>query len=388
MNIKTFFFALTLICAASPAHAQVATDSGAFFVRLGKDTIAVERYVRTPHTLKAEAVLRTPETRLYKLNLTFREDGRVSWYEVQNNPAPGVASTTPVLRTVITYGTDSARIQGWVAAVPHQGKAIAATPDMIPLQMPFYSTYETALRRARKANTDTTTINMLSAAGPFPYMVTFGRADSVTLSSPISGTMTGRFGTDGTLRSLDGEQTTFKVNVTRAKWADTDAYLKRFAAQDSAGKPFGPLSPRALASGVLQGDIMVEYGQPSRRGRKIFGGIVPWGEVWRTGANEATTIRFVDTVQINGATIPAGKYSLWTIPDTAGWQLIINRQTGQWGTRYDEAQDLVRIPVETQTLSTPVETFKIEFAPAVNDETVMTMMWDRTKVIVPIRRKK
>ena len=389
MNIYGTILAVSLLAAAAPVQAQVA-DSGAFFVRLGKDTIAVERYVRTAHSLKAEAALRTPQTRAYTLTVTFKDDGGVSWYEIQNKPVAGVKNPVPVMRSVTTYGADSATVQPWYAAQMMSARKIPAKPDMIPLQLPFYSTLETALLRARKTESDSVAMTMLSTSGPIVYHVRFGPADSVRLVQPGAGAIVARMDTRGRLLALNGEATTFKIRVTRAKWADIDAYLKRYAAAEAAGQAIGPLSPRdsAVTTTDKLDDIVVGYGRPSKRGRVIFGGIVPWDEVWRTGANEATDIRFADTVQIAGATVPAGRYTLWTIPRASGdWELIISKQTGVWGTSYDAKQDLVRVPVKTERVAVPVETFTIELKPGPASAAIMTMTWDRTRVVVPISKK-
>jgi len=368
------------------ADAQ-APDSGAFFVRLGKDTLAVERYVRTPQQLVAEAVMRTPRTRTTKLTITFKDDGSISWYEVLNDPVAGAPKPLLRLRSVVTMIGDSARFEVWANAAQGPTRTIAAKSDMVPLQLPFYSTYEIALARARHPAADTATINMLTPAGPLPYQVHWLKGDTVTLSNPNTGTITALMNQAGHLTRLDGAGTTFKIVATRAKWVDLAAYTTRYAAADAKGQSIGALSPRdTVDANVGNAAILIDYSRPSMRGRAIFGGLVPWGQVWRTGANAATGIEFSAPVVINDAQIPAGKYTLWSIPDPKQWQLIINKQTGQWGTSYDPKQDLVRIPVKTEALARPVETFTIEVQPK-GQESVMTMSWDRTRVVVPIREK-
>ena len=89
---------------------------------------------------------------------------------------------------------------------------------------------------------------------------------------------------------------------------------------------------------------------------------------------------------IGGATVPAGKYTLWTLPTPSGWKLIINKQTGQWGTMYDPAQDLVRVDAKVETLATPVEQLVIAFEPA-GAPTAVTITWDKTRVSVPVSKK-
>jgi len=370
---------------ASPARAQQ-VDSGAFIVRLGRDTIAVERYVRTPLQLVAEGTLRTPQTRRYKLNITFKDSGAISWFEVINAPVAGVPGSVPIMRNVGTYLGDSVRIETWVSAVPRMTRSVAAKSDVVPLQLPFYSTYETMLMRARKSASDTLTVAMLAGSSTLSYLVHWIAPDSVTLFHPQGGTIKAHTDPSGRILGLSGEASTFKVVVTRAKWFDLDAYEKRVAAAEAKGQGIGPLSPRdSLEFDVGTSSGMISYGRPSKRGRVIFGALVPWGEVWRTGANQATEIQFVDSVEIHGVAIPPGTYSLWTIPDPKQWQLIINKQTGQWGTNYDPKQDLARIPVRSERIPVPVETFTIGGSNKADGTAVMTLTWDRTRVLIPIK---
>ena len=116
------------------------------------------------------------------------------------------------------------------------------------------------------------------------------------------------------------------------------------------------------------------------RGRTIYGGLVPWGQVWRTGANEATHLRTPADLQVGEALIPAGEYTLYTIPAEGGWTLIVNRQTGQWGTVYDQSQDLVRIPMPSSSLAAPVEMFTITIGPGGETDGIVHLDWERTRV--------
>jgi hypothetical protein len=104
--------------------------------------------------------------------------------------------------------------------------------------------------------------------------------------------------------------------------------------------------------------------------------------VWRTGANAATQLNTPVDLVVGGATVPAGKYTLWTLPAPGGWKLIVNKQTGEWGTVYDAAQDLVRVDAKVEALAAPVEQFVIAFEPG-----MLVLTWDRTKVSVPLARK-
>lgn len=148
------------------------------------------------------------------------------------------------------------------------------------------------------------------------------------------------------------------------------------------GGPQQPASPRDTAEMTYAGErVLVDYGRPSMRGRTIFGGLVPYGQVWRTGANAATTFVTPRDVRIGETLVPAGTYTLYTLPAAGEWQLIVNRQTGQWGTEYDQAQDLVRIPMRVERTAAPVEQFTISLVP----NTGLVMEWENTRASVPIQ---
>jgi Protein of unknown function (DUF2911) len=145
-------------------------------------------------------------------------------------------------------------------------------------------------------------------------------------------------------------------------------------------------SPAAVAQTNQNGlTVKVNYCQPYKKGRIIFGSLVPYEKVWRTGANEATTIEFGQDVTIVGKPLKAGTYSLWSIPFEGGWQIIFNRETGQWGTNYNQAEDVLRVMVTSRPHSPMLEQFTISFAPAA-EGTDMLLAWDETEAVVPIRK--
>lgn len=151
-----------------------------------------------------------------------------------------------------------------------------------------------------------------------------------------------------------------------------------------------PLSPRKSAEHTFADGkkVTIDYGSPSIRGRKIMGGLVPYGKVWRTGANAATGLVTDTDLTIGGTKVPAGKYTLYTLPGETSWQLIINKQTGQWGTEYNQPQDLARIPMKLESLNSPVEQMTFSFENTGADSANLVLEWEKTKLSVPLKEAK
>lgn len=130
--------------------------------------------------------------------------------------------------------------------------------------------------------------------------------------------------------------------------------------------------------------IELVYSRPGIKGRKIFGDLVPWGKVWRTGANSATRIKFSDDVTIGGQTLKAGEYAIYTVPNEKEWDIIINKGSENWGTEYKQEDDILRVKANPVKLESPIETFTMQFANVKSNSADLQIMWDKTLVSVPI----
>ena len=160
-------------------------------------------------------------------------------------------------------------------------------------------------------------------------------------------------------------------------------------AQDATPVPRVPISPRAAEEiAVGPGKMRVEYGRPFAKKRKVFGGLVPWGQVWRTGANAATTLATDVDVTLGGVPVPRGTYTLYTIPGPKSWTLIVNRQTGQWGTEYDPRRDLARVPMTVLSRPDHLEAMTISFLPADAFRGTLRLSWEKKTLAVPYAYRK
>lgn len=158
-----------------------------------------------------------------------------------------------------------------------------------------------------------------------------------------------------------------------------------FAQQDKEKRPSPPETVKCQLAGGKA--ISVDYSSPRMKGRKIYGGLVPNGQVWRAGANEATALHTDVELTVGGKSVPAGSYTLFAIPNPDKWTLIISKKTGEWGTDYPgEANDLARVDMKVSALSSPMENFTIAFVQSGKGCT-MQMDWESTRASVELTTK-
>lgn len=145
------------------------------------------------------------------------------------------------------------------------------------------------------------------------------------------------------------------------------------------------ISPHEQTSATFEGKkITIEYGRPYKKGREIFGGLVPWDKVWRTGADEATVFTTDAELMIGSLHVPKGTYSLFTIPEQESWTLIVNKVAKQWGAfKYEESQDLGRVKMKVSE-GPELEQFTISINNTGGNRGDITMKWNKTVAVVPI----
>jgi len=362
-------------------------DSGAFIVRIGSDTLSLEQYRRTATQVRGEYVIRSPRSvhRIYTLDLN--PDGTVRHIELISHNidgGPGPAET----KLTADFTGDS------VVMVQPRGDStvtsrVAVPRGTLPYTLHIYGMLEQIARWGKAAGKDSVPLSVVSSPTPSGGYVRRRGGDTIVVNFTQGqlaglGPFTMRLDPAGRLVWLTGKGSTVQVEVQRLPWG---AFNLAQYGPVFASRPLGQLSVRDTARASLSGaEVWVDYSRPMKRGREIFGNVVPWNTVWRTGANAATQFNTPVALTVGGAQVPAGKYTLWTLPTPTGWKLIINKQTGQWGTVYDPAQDLVRVDAKVETLAAPVEQLVIGFEPA-GAPSMMTISWDRTKLSIPVAAK-
>jgi hypothetical protein len=377
---------LAIGCASSPREvdspsraASLIADQGSFVVTLGSDTIAAERFRFGRGRIDGEVVTRLRETVRRPYAIRFDDEGNPVRLEFSTRRPTDTPASPPLQTALITFSGDTI-VMETKRNDSTVTRRISAPRGTVPLLGQSYASYGILTRHLARSGADSLQIPTWAVGAQRTDVVSVVRvnADTMKIVAPF-GTMYARVDAAGRIQGAHALGSTFKVVVTRGPMTD----LTPIAMMASIPQ----LSPRdTLRTSIAGANFTITYSRPMKRSRVVFGGIVPWGEVWRTGANEATHFHTDKDLAIDGAVVPAGTYTLWTIPRPEGWTLIINKQTGQWGTSYDPAQDLARVEMHVEPLAATADQFTIDVEP-MEAGAVLRLKWDDREAWVPIEIK-
>ena len=350
-------------CAPTPP------ETAGFVYRLGVDTTAVASVTWTGGRVEGVYVNRVPQTSVHRWHARVGSDGTVEALERTQH-----RSDSLVERLVMTFHNDSAVTER------HRGDSVTETRSAAPrgtvpnLAASTLGLLELMTRRAVASGAEQITLHRLAPGDTAETTDTLVRAAPDSFASAGPG-LSLQVDSAGRILAMGG-------NVERVDSLDIEAVAASFG-----DRPLGALSPRdSLRVTVAGATISVEYGRPKKRGRVIFGGLVPWGTVWRTGAGDATVLTTDRDLLMGRTVIPAGSYSLFTLPSSSGWQLIVSTKTGEDAATYEEARDLARVALRVDTVPDPLEQFTIAVEPAARGG-VLRLAWDRTSAWVEFRRR-
>lgn len=378
LTLLVLFFALLTSCDQPPVSLEESKDYVYFVTRLGSDTLAIERYKRKDNHIMAHVVLRSPKTVLLGYDLKLDDQGgiadllRYSPVDTEFNAIGSTATQT------IRFSGDSLINSVMAANGNERTFTMKKQPGTLPFIDMVHWPFELAFQQAARSAQDSIRQKLLTGRRISDFIIHKMSTDSLTFRHPSRGVMGVKTNQNGNLLKLDAALTTRKLVVTRTRKLDFEAIANDFLTRDKNGSPFGSLSGAITRDFSFKGaDFTVQYGSPQKRDRKIFGGIVAWGERWRTGANRATHFKTSKDLKIGNLSIPAGEYTLFTIPEPEGGTLIINKQTGQNGRSYNASRDLGRVPMTLGSQNEVTEgfTISVEEAP---EGGVLKLIWDKS----------
>lgn len=378
-----------VVAACGGGAGESGPDTTAYLERLGSDTVAIEIVRRYPGRVEGEVIARTPLTRYMTYSFEVDATGTITRFETDQTTPAGNTRGPGRWYASMEFADGRAVIAREAEGVADT-VSLAAAPGTVPtigrIPMPL-GILEQALRSRDLAGGGAATFDVLSPwgmnPGSTPTRVTARGGSEVELDffgSPMIISLDG----EDRIVGLSGAETTMKVEVEPIDEPDMGALAADYATRDMEGTGLGTPSPPAAVEATVGGaNLLVEYSRPSKRGREIWGALVPFGEVWRTGANSATHFVTDRPVTIGDLELPAGAYTLWTTFSPEGGTLIVNRQTRIWGTAYDAAFDLGRTPLESTVLDAPVEQFTIAIE-SDGDGGVLSLAWDDRRFSAPV----
>ena len=386
MSRSTLLPLLLLACSSATPP-----DRYGFVATLGNDTVAVERIARSSTRLVTDGVDRWPFVRRRHTEFDLAPDGTIRHMVMDvrtpNGRTPaerGRRVTADFSRNAVTVSVrdssgvrDTSFVTGGAITVPH----VSMMYSVIELEI------AAALRRA--AATDLRAGDSVRFRQFYPdrdvgpsfvlhkgYVIPQAGGKVELRHDWLAGTGDVTVDSSGRMLTYSGMRSTYKVAVARtATLPDIEGIGDRLAAAERRTGP-SQLSVRDTARATIgAATFSVDYGRPLARGRTLLGNVIGYDRVWRTGANATTQFTTSAPITLAGLSLPAGTYTLWTVPHASRVDLIVNRQTGQWGTEYDQKQDLGTAPMTSASVDPPVEKFTISIEASDPRRGTLALAW-------------
>lgn len=387
--------ALALFALAACKSTEPAERYG-FVALLGNDTVSVERVTRRGDEIVSDEVDRFPRVRRRHTTMRLAPDGSITHLEMDIR-TPSEPSNEQLRHVVADVSHDSVHITkhdstGTKAIVFATGGAL--TMPHLPQMYSLTDLYFGAALRRMHASGDSVALRQYYIDREFDRfplhhgvvrMLAGNKAD--LHHDWLAGYGDATFDSLHHMLTYSGARSTYKIEVRRVdSLPDVEAIGERFASLETSTGGAKQLSVRDTVRAVIGSvSFSIDYGRPLARGRVLLGNVLPFDEVWRTGANAATQLTTSAPVTVAGMRMPAGTYTLWTVPRKDGHaDLIVNKQFGQWGTDYDEKQDLGRQPLSVAEAASPIEKFTISIEHADARKGTLVIEWGTFRWSAPI----
>lgn len=366
---------MTIAAGLCMVATSAAGQSALMVYRLGVDTLAIEQYTRTTTEMRGEMVQRSGgAVALTTYAIEIGRDGRPTRASIKRMQPDGTPFPNSAVETRFALRADSAvREVVWPDSI--QRRAFAASRAMINFPVFVYGPTE-LLASLQRVGVAMDSVPAIGVGGAMSY-TGFEHLGGDTLrmrGAPYA--MVLRFDASNRLQLMDGSKTTNKSVATRGSGSLNIAAVARTMT------PTGVLSARDMSRAAFGsgGMVIVDYSKPHVRERSVWGGtLVPYDSVWRFGANDATHLMTTRTLAIGGMTLAPGIYTLWVQHTRGGTYLIVNKQTGQWGTQYDATQDVGRVAMQMTNTTSHVEELEISVRNVGGNRGVLEMAWGPSK---------
>jgi hypothetical protein len=370
-----------------------------FIARLGRDTVSVESVTRRGNKVVVDGVDRFPRVRRRHTEIELGPGSTIRHLvmDIHTPSEPANQRERHVIVDVtadsvhIVKRDDSARLR-WDFAT-NGAVAMAHVPQMYSLYELYFDAAFARADSLKRTAGDTVQLRQFYIDREFDRFplhhgvvrpLADNRAD--IQHDWLSGTGLATFDSAGRMLTYSGARTTYLVDVARLdSQPDIKTIADRFEMTEAAAGGFKQLSPRDTVRATVGNDsITIDYSRPLARGRVLLGNVIPYDRVWRTGANAATQFTTSAPIRLAGIQLAAGSYTLWTVPHQNGVDLVVNAQSGQWGTEYNHARDVGTARMQSSMLSTPVDQFTISVAARDARRGMLSLEWGSFRWTAPI----
>jgi hypothetical protein len=375
------------------------TQKYGFIARLGNDTVSVESITRHGNKVVVDGVDRFPRVRSRHTEIELGPGSTIR-HLVMDIHTPSEPANQRERHVTANVTADSVHILQTDKAgkLRHEfatggAVAMAHVPQMYSLYELYFDAAFARAHSLKRGVGDTVQLRQFYIDRefdrfPLHHGVVRLLADhkAEIQHDWLSGTGQATFDSAGHMLSYAGARTTYLVDVARLdSQPDIKSIADRWEATESAAGGVKQLSPRDTVRSTIGSDsIMIDYSRPLARGRTLVGGIIPYERVWRTGANAATQFFTSAPIRLAGIQLAAGAYTLWTVPHQNGVDLVVNGQSGQWGTEYNHARDVGVARMQSTTNSAPVDQFTISVVANDAKHGTLTMEWGTFRWTAPI----
>ena len=370
-----------------------------FIARLGRDTISVESITRRGTTVVVDGVDRFPRVRRRHTEIELGPGSTIR-HLVMDIHTPSEPANQRERRVTADVTADSVHIFQTDDAgklrhdfATNGAVAMAHVPQMYSLYELYFDAAFARAAALKRVAGDTVQLRQFYIDREFDRfplhhgvvrLLSDNRAE--IQHDWLSGTGQATFDSAGRMLTYSGARTTYLVDVARLdSQPDIPSVAGKWEALETAKGGVSQLSPRdTVRSSIGPASITIDYSRPHARGRALLGNVIPYDRVWRTGANAATQFTTSAPVRLGGIQLSAGTYTLWTVPHQNGVDLIVNGQSGQWGTQYDRSRDVGKAPINSAALSTPVDQFTISVAANDTRHGALILEWGSFRWSAPI----
>jgi hypothetical protein len=380
-------FAIHMLIGASTCEGQT-PHSATFIAKMGTDTVMIETYNMVNNHLYGKAFIRIPEDYVGEFDIHFYPDGSIRTLKISAMDAGNSSVPFPGKSGMLSYYQNmlcQSDTCYWFASHPggqgeYENKHPAPSMDFLGGWTPILSLYEWNAMRLKNSGKLYLPLRMINDyIGVYEIGIRTAGKDSLIFGGPFLEYARLKTNKEGRVIAIDGTGTPWNYHVSKHAPMDVDQVAKRMMKTPSVGVPSPEVTEHFT---VANSTIEVAYGKPYKRGRQIFGGIVPYDSLWRTGAGHPTVITLQDNIRMGKTTVPKGKYSLYTIPQPDKWTLIFNTDIKRWPTDPIRSKDFAQVNLKINKLKSPVQQFKIEIAEA-GKGGIMKFIWDDVEAFTP-----